>query len=149
MNDKFTRFIVGLDPGKSCGFATLNGDEFHSTDLTPLQACSELHRLLRNGRPKIVSAERYTFTQAASRMTRQYDALEIIGTARYLCHEYGVTFVINGAAEASRVGSPAVLRALGWWARGKDHRNKAAAQVALVLQQTHPEEFLERTHLAF
>jgi hypothetical protein len=143
------RLLIGVDPGKTSGLAVLDGDDFWSVDLDdPLDVCDEVHRMLRWKRPTVVAVERYTFTRAAGRMTRQYDALEVIGALRYICHTSGVSFVLRGASESARVGSPAVLRALGWWARGFDHRNRAAAQLALLLQQTYPEEFVRRAHLA-
>lgn len=138
------RVIIGLDPGLTCGYAQLDGDTFTSYDLSPMDACTMLEQMLQRGRPTIIAAERFTFQASSSRKTRQYDALEIIGAARYLCHKYIATFTLYGASEAQRIGSREVLRALGWWQPGKDHCNKAAAQVAIAYAQTHPSEFEAR-----
>lgn len=137
------RLIIGLDPGLGCGFAELDGLTFSAFDLTPMDACDRLERRLRLGRPTLVAAERFTFQASSSKKTRQYDALEIIGVARWLCHKYTATFVVYGAAEAAKTGSPEILRTLGWWQRGvRDHVHKAAAQVAHAFAQTHPDEFM-------
>lgn len=138
---RLDRLIIGVDPGKMCGFAVLDGDVFTSDDLTWDDACSRLHALLRRGQPTIVAVERFTFQASSSKMTRQYDALEFIGVARYLCAAHTAILLVQGASEAQRVGSPTTLRALSWWRRGFDHANKAAAQVTMALARTHPVEF--------
>lgn len=135
------RLIIGVDPGKMCGFAALDNHAFQSDDLSWDAACARLHALLKRGQPTIVAVERFTFQASSSKMTRQYDALEFIGVARYLCTIHTATLLIQGASEAQRIGSPKTLRALTWWKRGYDHANKAAAQVALALARTHPAEF--------
>jgi hypothetical protein len=135
------RLLIGVDPGKACGFAYLNGEQFTSDDLSLYDACAELERLLKRGQPTVVAVERFTFQASSSKKTRQYDALEFIGVARFLCTKYSVQLLIQGAAEASKVGSPQVLRVFRWWKKGYDHANKAAAQVALALARTHPVEF--------
>lgn len=141
----FERFlIIGVDPGKACGFATLDAGVFGAGDLTWHEATIELERLLSRHRPNIttiVSVERYTFTQAASKMTRQYDALEFIGVARYLCLKHGVQLLIQGASEAQRLGTPDLLRRFGWWQKGLDHANKAGAQVAYAAARVDPVRF--------
>lgn len=134
--------IIGVDPGKACGFATLDHGVFGAGDMTWHEATVELERLLsrryRGSVLRFVAVERYTFTQAASKMTRQYDALEFIGVARYLCFKYNTRLLVPGASEAQRIGSPDVLRKLGWWQRGLDHANKAGAQVAYAAANVDP-----------
>lgn len=135
------RLIIGVDPGLTTGIAWLHADKFEAAELSPLDTCDFVLTQLKNDLPTIVSAERFTFQASSAKKTRQYDALEIIGTLRWLCHRYRATFITPGASEAQRIGSPQVLRALGWWQRGKDHSNKAGAQVAYAFAQTHPDEF--------
>lgn len=135
------RLIIGVDPGKACGFAILDGDTFTSEDLTLYEACRKLELLLNKRRPTIVAVERFTFQASSQKKTRQYDAIEFTGVARYLCDKLGTTLIIQGASEAQRIGSPQSLRVLGWWKKGYDHANKAAAQVALAFARTHPDEF--------
>lgn len=137
------RLIIGVDPGKACGFAVLDGDVLTSMDLTVYESCVKLERLLAKKRPTIVAVERFTFQASSNKKTRQYDALEFIGVARYLCAKAQIPLLIQGASDASRIGSPEVLRALGWWKKGHDHANKATAQVALAFAKTHPKLFEE------
>lgn len=140
------KLIIGVDPGKTTGLAWLLDDEFTSVDLPPLEACDQVERLLRRrgDRPALVAAERYNITQQTVKLSRQYDALEVIGALRWLAHAHRATFVLQGASDAQRCGNREVLRTLGWWSPGGDHRNKAAAQVALAYQQTFPHEFASR-----
>lgn len=137
------RVIVGVDPGKMCGFAVLIGSELTSDDLPLYDACVYLERLLKREekRPTYVAVERFTFQASSSKKTRQYDALYFIGVAQFLTTKHRVPMILQGASEASRVGSPEVMRRLGWWKRGYDHANKATAQVVLALAQTCPREF--------
>lgn len=143
MSEPKQRLIIGVDPGKACGFAELDGDDFYSDDFDWETAAARLDRLLRRRQPTLVAVERFTFQASSQKKTRQYDALEFLGVARYLCGKYGAQYVVQGAAEAQRLGSPQVLRALGWWKRGYDHANKAASQVAFAFARTHPTEFEE------
>ena len=77
--------VVGIDPGKRCGFATLRDGVFTSCEYAPYDACRQLEFLLSEDQFIGVAIERFTFQATSNKKTRQYDALEIIGTARYLC----------------------------------------------------------------
>jgi len=140
------RLIFGVDPGQATGLAWMLDDDFMSVDTTPLEACDKISRMLRlrGDRSAVVAVERYNITQRTVKLSRQYDALEIIGVCRWLAHAHRATFVLQGASDAQRCGNREVLRTLGWWSPGGDHRNKAAAQVALAYQQTFPHEFASR-----
>lgn len=140
------RLIIGVDPGKMTGLAWLVDNTFRSTDLTALDACTMIDTLMtqHSDRPTIITAERYTITTNTAKLTRQYDALEVIGVCRWLAHMRRAQFELQAASAAQRCGNRDVLSALGWWGRGFDHRNKAAAQVALAYQQRFPNEFALR-----
>lgn len=141
------RLIIGLDPGGTCGFASLLGDTFESCDLRPYDACLRLERLLarRDVDASVVACERFTLTAESVKKTRQNDALEIIGVARYLATRYNSTaFLLQGASEAQKAANREVLRLLGWWTPGVDHRNKAAAQLALALSRVDPLDYRRR-----
>lgn len=148
-----TALLIGLDPGKTCGFATLNivadRRDFTSMDLNPIKTVEHLETLLMTAiatlLPVYVAAELFTPGGSTGKHTRQTDASEVIGAAQTTTHRYGGIFMTQGIADAQRVGSPAALRALGWWAPGFDHRNKAASQVALLYMKLCPREFELRT----
>lgn len=138
--------IVGVDPGLACGFAVLDGDDFYSMDLTPEFACDELARQLQRGKDTVVAVEMYIPKGNTGKMTRQNDALEIIGVSRYLARTLGArAFLLQGTSDAQTACKPAVLRRMGWYAKGKDHCNKAAAQVGLALMKMAPLEYERRT----
>lgn len=140
------RLIIGVDPGQATGLAWMLDDDFTSVDTTPLEACDKISQALRlrGDRSAVVAVERYNITQRTVKLTRQYDALEIIGVCRWLAHRHRAVFLLQGASDAQRCGNREVLRTLGWWKPGGDHLNKAAAQVALAFQRTFPHEFAAR-----
>lgn len=133
--------VIGIDPGKTSGFTIWDNGEFSAYQLNFIDTCKNLEYLLDTPNAAIVSIERFTFQASSSRMTRQYDALELIGVARYLTLKYRKQFRIHGTSDASRVGSPHVLKRLGWWSPGMEHANKAAAQIAITLSNLFPQKF--------
>lgn len=140
------RLIIGVDPGKETGLAWLIDDEFSHMDLPALAACDKIAWLVSGcgaQRPTIIAAERYNITQRTVKMTRQYEAFEVIGACRWIAHVHRTSFVLQAAGEAQRAGNRDVLLRLGWWRRGGDHLNKAAAQVVLAFQQIFPAAYAE------
>lgn len=145
-----SQIIVGVDPGKTCGYFILDGETTSSADLTTDALCDAVAGVLALGRPTVVAVERFTFQLATSKMTRQYDALEVIGVLKYLARRHldTATLVIQGASDAQRLAPRQVLVNLGWWSPGYDHRNKAAAQAALALAKIDPAGFTRRSRAA-
>lgn len=145
----YDTLIIGIDPGKTVGFARLYNDGFKQGDLSYEKTTDVLDLMTAWATlqqvPFIVSVER--FTQHNNRvMTRQNDALELIGVARFLARKRGaVKFMLNGVTDAQRMAPPDVLRQLGWWKPGGDHLNKAAAQVAYAVALTWPDDFARLT----
>lgn len=141
--------IIGVDPGKTCGFATLFLDDmsFSSNDLSHEDACDNLWSLLSEWRVNAcVSVERYTISGRRA-VTRDNNALELIGVARNLARWNSSRFLLNGVSDAQGIGNPAALRQLGWWKPGGDHLNKAASQVAYAFAKLLPREFEKLTRL--
>lgn len=144
------KLIIGVDPGLQTGLAWLTSagsdERFSSVDLPAMEACDRIARFLddRCRQQAVIAVERFTVSGRAAKMTRQNDALEIIGVCRWLARRHGVSFLLQGAGDAQRVGSRELLTRLGWWAVGGDHLNKAAAQVALAYQRAYPREFAQR-----
>jgi hypothetical protein len=139
------RLLVGVDPGLATGLAWLWNDTFTSENLSALDACDRIENLTRrHPGPIVVAVERYNITKQTTRMTRQYEALEVIGFCRWIARRHRASFLLQSAGEAQRAGNREVLRLLGWWKPGGDHLNKAAAQVALTYQRSFPLEFARR-----
>lgn len=133
--------IIGVDPGKTTGWATYQNGRFHADELPHMDACARLDETLSRLPVTLVAVERFTFQATSAKKTRQYDAIEFIGVARYLCARRGVRLLIQGASDAGKFGTRENLLRLGWWTTGVDHPNRAAAQVALALATTNPRLF--------
>ena len=89
----------------------------------------------------IISVERFTPNGKAA-MTRQTDALEFIGAARYVARKaQALRFMVTGVADAQSLGDRVSLQTLGWWTPGRDHVNQAAAQVVYVVATIFPDEY--------
>jgi len=140
--------FIGVDPGAVtglCRYDTATGPRgpLISDALTFLDACRWLDGAITLHRPDVVVAvERFTIGGSRPQ-TSQPDALEIIGVCRYLCARDDVRLIVQGASVAGGArgaGSPDVLRRVGWWipADPDQHRNRAAAQVALALLTSQP-----------
>lgn len=141
--------IIGVDPGKACGFAvfqTATGD-FHSDDLSVDVALDRIYALMYGQNLRtILSVERFTPNGRAAQ-TAQTDALEVIGAARFIARRLNaLRFMTPGASEAQSIAGPDVLRTLGWWAPGFDHRNRAASQVGYALSEVLPVLFADLTN---
>jgi len=135
--------IVGVDPGLTCGFATLlHGTEFESVDLSYDVALDRLYGLVTTAeRRAVISVERFTPNGRAA-MTRQTHALRFIGAAQFIARRFhALSFNVIGASDAQGVAPPQVLRRLGWWQPGRDHLNRAASQVGYALATVLPDEF--------
>lgn len=146
----FDLTVVGVDPGVHVGFAVLNftvldlaNRSFQARELTREEAEDELVRLTkRRGGQTVIGMERYTL--GSTRRTHQPDALELIGSARFIARRYGAEYLVQGASDAAKTGSADVLRALGWWQVGApDHVHRACSQVALALSQILPVTFVQ------
>lgn len=134
--------IIGVDPGKAVGIALLDGGEFNSREFTYADAEDELARLCETRRKIILGVERFVITQRTMKMTRQYDALYLIGVCKFLARRYELPCLLQGASEAQRAGNGEVLRAFGWWRSGTaDHVARASAQAALVLARMFPDVY--------
>lgn len=140
--------IIGVDPGKTTGLAWYSDGKFNSGDYSSLNACDVIHNLLNNyHRSKIIAVERYNITRQTIRFTRQYDALEIIGTCRWFSHRFAAEFILQDASAAQYSGNVLLLKQLQWWVSGKDHCNKAASQVVLACQRAFPNHIQDKLNL--
>ncbi len=83
----------------------------------------------------VVVCESYTVTPATIKLTREYAALEIIGTLRYLAEAHGRKFKLQTPAAAKRFMVESRLRNLGWWRPGEDHARDALRHLGLYLAE--------------
>lgn len=127
-----------VDPGLMCGLVwvdcgegTITGGDAHA--YTTLRNVDDiLRREIRNLHGEIgIICERYTITQQTAKMSPQHDALEVIGTLRYLCRIHDVKFELQSRADRLRV-SHATLKKIGWWIPTPGGHTNEAARHALV-----------------
>ena len=133
--------ILAIDPGGTTGWAL--ADEDHLDLVTSGQAAqfefcqmAEEHAAGSFRAPvDVIVCESYTVTPATIKLTREYAALEIIGTLRYLAQRDKRKFKLQTPAAAKRFMTDARLRNLGWWQPGKDHARDALRHLGLYLAE--------------
>lgn len=133
--------IIGVDPGKITGLALLNGDTLTCVAASRGQVDDVLRLWLATAVVTDVGIERFVITRNTARKTQQTDALKVSGVVENLVERAGHHRVVyQNMSDAKRLGSPELLRALGWWQTGKHsrHMNDAAAQVFKLLADRHP-----------
>lgn len=139
-------YVVGVDPGKTCGVAVfdLATSRLSVSLLAPLDACDAVDRLVESAAAaSLVACEPYVFTTSTARKTFQPDALEVLGTLRWICRRHGVRFdETQSPASAAKIANRDLLRRIGWHRPGPDHQDRAAAQVLTALARLFPDHFL-------
>lgn len=129
--------MIALDPGGTTGLATCDYEAgayayFIATQCTPQEALDWVWSCIEHN-TSIVYAERYTVTPRTVKMTRQYDALYVIGAAQWMCKHTSSTFKLVDPATSKKLGNDRVLRDSGLWTPGKQHANDAARVLAVAL----------------
>jgi hypothetical protein len=140
--------IVAVDPGKTTGWAILDGPlgiRFGESPFMEFHGRADNYLRLRHdtGHQVRVVCERFVITGGTVTVSRGDTnwSIETIGVVRYLADKYGHLFELQGAGDAKKLGSGELLRRLGWWSRGADHARDAARHLALALARHHPAEF--------
>lgn len=134
--------VIGVDPGKTTGLMLL-----HDTAVTQVAvAFGEVEDVLRlwlaSEVRTVVAIERFVITRNTARKTQQTDALKVSGVVENLVgHADHHEVVYQNMSDAKRLGNPAMLRALGWYIRGRNarHMNDAASQVFKLVATRHPD----------
>lgn len=145
--------VVGVDPGTTTGIFAVSvsivdkllesevRSEFTSYQLDAEKAVAALELQLRRFPEVLVACERYIITSRTARLTQQPAALELIGTFKQLCREYGAPFLLQMKSDAAHLARDKLLKRVGWFQRGQDHANDAARQALLALATADPREF--------
>lgn len=148
--------VIGVDPGLVCGMARVDlvGDDvsFQTWESARIKCCEYVARAIDdpNDTRLVVATERFTIGGGGRRpRTGQPEALLTNGALEWLTYEAAclhgrvVSFLVQGAADATRAASDDTLRLLGWWTTGDrdEHRNRAATQVALALLTLFPDRW--------
>lgn len=144
------RLIIGIDPGGTSGVARFDtgNNAFAAYGCTQDETTDIVYHWMQEPDfdQRVVAIERFTQSNRGA-MTRQNDALEIIGAVKFLVRIHPALLFVAGAAEAQRVGTRELLVRLGWWTRGVDHLNQAAAQAAYGYMRAAPSEFEQLTRM--
>jgi hypothetical protein len=136
------RLFIALDPGGTTGVASCwyNGVDVanrYVAELPPHDACTfvwESLRLHGNGVHEVsVVAERFTIGPQTMKMSRQHDALEVIGAVRWMTQRHHAPFELQDPATAKRMVSNVSLKEAGFWSRGSKGHGHDAARHLLVL----------------
>jgi hypothetical protein len=120
-----------LDPGKTTGVAwySRRTGHFYSSEREFAEVGS-LVMSMGSG-PGCggfaVGWEMYLNTQG-SKGSPSY-AYEVIGMVKWLAEEYGFTTLPPVPSSARKLGSPEMLRKLGWWKSSYGHANDASAHL--------------------
>jgi hypothetical protein len=135
---------LAIDPGGTTGIA-----QYERREGTPVGAV-ETFDAWSEGNPfaaidrarlevmeglDVMIVERFTITGATARKTRggSNQAIEIIGTLRWLAHNAGVPFVEQQPAEAKGFCTDSKLKLIGWYTPGVDHARDATRHLLLWL----------------
>lgn len=130
------RVIFAVDPGGTTGWAMAMADGTVTYGQEkPLPFCSLAHGYIlaavEAGEHIEVVSESYTIHSGTAQKSRQYDALEQIGTLRYLTFWLtGGELILQSPADAKRLITNPKLKALGYWAVGMDHARDALRHLA-------------------
>lgn len=132
--------VLAIDPGPHTGLAFWSGgmpgvpiaancEEFRAwqvegNDATWWEYEKYLVEPRDDYRPDVVVCE--DFHIGGSRASEANVTIELIGIARYLCAEYGRSFVLQSPADARGFSSTEKLKRMGWWVPGQEHAQSAS-----------------------
>lgn len=125
--------LIAIDPGKMCGMFSVDNEFTFGGDDDAYSTIKHIESMCRTLDPGYLSivCERYTITPQTAKMSRQYDALEVIGALRYLCRKHNVTFELQSRSDRKKV-SDAVLKTIGWYIKTPEGHTIEAARHAFV-----------------
>lgn len=133
--------LISVDPGQATGlFACYNdGEAFMNHDRHAYTAMRELEELLNTYVDSDVHVVCERFTVQSTRITPQYDALEVTGVVKWLCSKHGAELTLQSRSQKSLVNS-FMLKQINWWATGtRGHGNDAARHALIWLAAHRPE----------
>lgn len=124
--------ILAVDPGKTTGWATYEAGEYQYGQASPFVFLSDVDSWALDTLDVFV-VERYTITPQTLKMSRQPDALKIIGVLEWWAVSRDILFVEQTPAEAKSFVTNERLRKLGLYPSGLDHAADAMRHLILYL----------------
>ncbi len=135
--------ILTVDPGLATGIAmwvdTPKDSSFQSEIVESGAIYDKLNRLIPVF--DVVAFETFTITAKTVKMTRQNDALELIGVVKFLCWMHDKPWAPQSPGDAKAFVSNAWLRKLGWYHPGAGHDNDAARHLFLFMSRRYSSMF--------
>lgn len=127
--------IIAVDPGETCGVATLDQCGQLAAFQRPWrEAVEELIVPWLDKHPDAVcSVERFTIGQKTVKMSRQPTALHIIGLLKTECLRRKIKFVQYGPGDAKKLGGKKTQQRLGIYRPSEDHAVDAISHLLLTL----------------
>lgn len=131
--------VAWMDPGGMTGIAVLSASRHFSCDEFIFQdAGNKLYGLCSYYKSDLkIGWERFTIGPETHKLTRQPEAMEMIGVARYLAQNWGCQILTPAAPDQRNMATPAMLKRLGWWVPGKDDAQSAAQHMLAWLLRTN------------
>jgi hypothetical protein len=119
--------ILAIDPGLTTGYATRDGDDFHSGQRKFIEFLDWAYeQLVEHGTIDEVACESFIITQATAKKSQAPWSLESIGAIRFFCHHKGIPFQLQQPSSVKKFATDARIQKMGWYRRGKGHANDAA-----------------------
>lgn len=138
--------VIGCDPGKTTGLARWFHGRIESTAVLFADVEPTITTWLADTAPAVIAIERFVITRNTARKTQQTDALKLSGVIENIAVRDGRHVIVyQNMSDAKKIGSPTLLRALGWRKTGRNatHMNDAMSQVVKVLASRFPVAFAE------
>lgn len=140
-------YVIGIDPGDSCGFALfVDGRYVFAVQFPPDTMYQYLEitlqkAALNDGKAEI-GIERFVTNRMHT--THQPTAQQVIGAVSVLAKRYGADVTEQGAADARGIVHPDEMRARGMWQTGKEigrpdanDANMAIRHALLLIARKH------------
>jgi len=129
---------MAVDPGGTTGWCLLRAGETipETFQHTPYEFEKKAHEIFQrpDARNAILIVERFTITAATAKKSQQPEALEIIGTLKYLAKFYAkLTPNFQSPADVMRLVTDQRLKALGWYRPGIPHGMDSLRHLAAAL----------------
>lgn len=123
--------IIGVDPGKTTGWATWDGERLIANQAPWEDFINGINLTVEPGWLFVV--ERFTITQATLRLGRELEALYCIGGLMTLGLIHGFHVELQSVGAAKSFATDDKLKKMGWWIPNRDHAMDAARHVLTYL----------------
>ena len=130
--------IMAIDPGDMTGIAWLMaaGTQFQADEYPFPAAAFQIEQWCSHYGPSLaILWERYTIRRDKPQ-THAYDALGIIGIARYLTAKHHCHVLTPAEPHTPKPFERKQLEAIGWWTPGKNDSQSAACHLLKYLRRS-------------